>query len=497
MAFPSRTPNHAPLTLSDLNNDVLLEICDYFPETPRPATCRLSYTHPQPTPTPLKNLSLVNRRLRVLLRPILLRSIALTEPQTSPVPNGWALARTAIDGLTTADGAVVSGIRSLRLALYGHKWGNDYALSAALSHIIKFLLHLPNLQRLHLNVPHPYMLAFETELETALDAAPLTALKKVESLSIEIRMVALLSHCPNITGLVLYKTFNDTFTRLYQLPLTALSPHPSYATSLTHFCAHAYWSLSEISHLASAFPSLKHLCIRGYSGHPPLSALTASLGKAFRHLKVLALPDLERLNQGWQPALCGTGFFGPGGARRWREYEETKRRSTERAVGRAFGACRGLEECWVGEWSCARAVGRSARAVGRSGVGKGGSVQPALEEKEVGVERDRCLGLEDGGGGGNDGDEDEDDKEDDNEGEDDDDYGTPKSLNGRIADLVNEYSDSQGSDEPDFSSLPPTFDPELAQAVKGISWEWTHGQRYTMQGFVVLDDDEDFDDPDL
>jgi hypothetical protein len=65
------------LTLSDLNDDVLRDICDHLVVFTKVLNGGIVRDRTQ---TGVKNLSLVNRRFRALLRPILLKSIALIKP---------------------------------------------------------------------------------------------------------------------------------------------------------------------------------------------------------------------------------------------------------------------------------------------------------------------------------------------------------------------------------------------------------------------------------
>jgi hypothetical protein len=104
------------LKLDDLNNDVLLIICDYLDV---PTWLPNNGRSPGIKYTPLKNLSRVNRRMRALLRPIIMQSIASIEleppKKNGERPDGWATVHKTIEGITQ-DSFLLRTVRYLQLS---------------------------------------------------------------------------------------------------------------------------------------------------------------------------------------------------------------------------------------------------------------------------------------------------------------------------------------------------------------------------------------------
>ena len=351
------------LTLSDLNNDVLLNICDHFAE---PAQSWNGTTR-VPLPTPLKNLSCVNRRLRTLLRTKVMKSIDLIEPRTpgnQKNPNGWILAKEIIDGIS-CDTSLVEAVRNLRLDLYGHVFENNYAVAKELAHITAFLGSLPNLQLLRLKIPRAYMFAFEDSVKADAQALQST-FNNLTTLYIRYRMAFLLDYCPHLKRLALYDTSHDG---IHPYKVNVPPDIPMYS-QITHVEVKASWTPSVVTYLAAAFPNLSYIAILGYKGEPSLAELLIELGKGFKKLRVLVLPGVGDLRLGFGDAICGTPFTGPNGKEAIRRHMKRKMDAQDRAARLAFGACVGLKECWLGEANVARILDKER---GRVVLGRGDS----------------------------------------------------------------------------------------------------------------------------
>ncbi|KAF1954230.1 hypothetical protein CC80DRAFT_550688 [Byssothecium circinans] len=231
--------------LSDLNDDVLLEIIKHL-------TSPLSYDWQdcRRPPTFLKNLSLVNRRFRGLLKPILLRSVVLTKTKDGDDPSAdWKKARRAIDGLFV-DVTVHERIISLRLDLYGRFRDHDYTSP---NELIAFFRHLTGLRRLQIEVPNPYIMSFEFGVNTP----PRLQFECVTTILVEYRLVSLLHHCRQLRNVAIYNTGGGTI----QLSQLGLRDVARSAPNITHFEATSSWTDADIEHLGLVFPWLEHLCL--------------------------------------------------------------------------------------------------------------------------------------------------------------------------------------------------------------------------------------------
>ena len=445
------------LTFADLNDDVLLIIFDYLSKTVR---IRENGSYVKPKSAPLKNLSSVNRRLRALLRPMLMKSIALSKSQRSQTNNGWVIARKAIDEITR-DASLLETTKSLQLELYGHAWQNDYALAEAFSNLITFLRQLPNLQLLRLTIPHSYMLDFERVFKADAERSPLS-LNNLTTLYIEYRMVFLLDYCPNLERLALYTTSNED-TRLYQLPLPRTFPHSSHITHLEVF---ARWTLSEVAYLASMLPLLRHIAVLGYEIYPPLSRLLTEFGKGFKELRVLALPDVGSLDMGFEYGECAIPSFMGGGKTRL-ECMESKERAQVRAVEMAFGACAGLEECWLGEAIVARVVERGWARTGDVQTGR--EIGIGLSDSESKYYSGSGCGCETGEGNVFESYNEEDESAEVF-------YDARLMVNVRNQGLLALFTESEGEGEEDVGDESDgdagAFE-ELTQAASDVRWEWS------------------------
>lgn len=338
------TSNHAKkyaLNISDLNNDVLLMVIDHLlPNGPN------KERYGQKPTTPLKELSMVNRRFQALVRPILFQLIALKKPSyRSNLPNGWEIAHRAIDGLQK-NSTVLAYIKRLDLNLYGYVWENEYALDAELHFIVDFLRKLSNLRYLKIDLSHDYMLAFKNAVTDADDKSPLR-FGNVTTLELEYRMAFLISHCPEVRSITFYDSVRDRRMKLYQIDFVLLFKG---TPKVTYFKAVADWTPEEAKYVASALPDLRHLHMCGAYRHASSAAHTISLvGSAFKNLKALTLPNLQSLHLGWAPAGCGNVFMGPDGDKHYRAYQKRHHNALAKASNIAFGSIKGLQECWVGD----------------------------------------------------------------------------------------------------------------------------------------------------
>ncbi|PVH96064.1 hypothetical protein DM02DRAFT_617457 [Periconia macrospinosa] len=253
---------HLGLTLSDLNNDVLLEICDHLDEGER---CHHMRNRRKSIPTPLKNLSSVNRRFRALLRPRLMRSIAVEMPfwelswNEQPSPNGGEIARNAIAEMMV-DEDLTRSIKELRVNLYGRVSVDDVAFAKRSRHIINFLRRLTNLQLLSLDWPYDYMLSLEsqTTLKAECEEDPFVW-KDLTTICLDYGMTFLLEHSPKLERLALYDSGNtETPISQLSLPLSKVSPY------ITHLEARANWTPAEVVYLAATFPFITHLAVHLY-----------------------------------------------------------------------------------------------------------------------------------------------------------------------------------------------------------------------------------------
>jgi hypothetical protein len=424
------------LKLDDLNNDVLLIICDYLDV---PTWLPNNGRSPGIKHTPLKNLSRVNRRMRALLRPIIMQSIASIEleppKKNGERPDGWATVHKTIEGITQ-DSFLLRTVRYLQLSYWhGHAWkGKDC------DHLVTFLRRLPNLSSLDVSIPDKMVLSLEVFLESEAAKEPIT-FPNLTTLCIDTRTTCLAAYAPHLKHLAIRSMGNgwsDGSRRIIS-DLRQMQHKYDIPLEVRHLEAHADWTLEEVPHLAARFPEITRLAVIGYGSRPDqphFAPFITALRRYFTELSILDLPSVDCLNVGFRPMRCGTPFVGPGGQEALRRYEDSRQTALNRAAGMAFAACAGLRECWIGEGNVARVVSRGGTRI--DGREKQGMRYESWAEDEGEDEEE-----DDGGPGGGDG-------------------------AGRADDDYLDDPDPESDDEGDTKAVE-----ELRRAAEGIRWVWS------------------------
>lgn len=333
-------PTDSPLLLSDLCEDVILVICE-----------QLEYIRSQQE-TPLKSLSLTNRRLRDIAVPCLFRTVHIIQPVSQLLPCA----------LTSQHA------RSCKVDMFGSMWwwcSGSYVSSSDALDLFRCIRSLKNLKSLNISMMRRsvdmFTAAFVCDAKQANDVFLLT---RIEHLVVTSSAAFMASHCPNLKSLVV-KDGDDCVMETYTNLTSRLAPlHASFDTELrpslqlTRFDAAATWSLDEITALVANFPNLQHLRMR--SDSYCYRASTESIMEILAHLKDLRTLHLIKsgsLGMGyqsiWQRRIhtCSDAEY-----RRllWLENERLRVHSENNAARCAFGRIASLKVCWVGDKRVAR-----------------------------------------------------------------------------------------------------------------------------------------------
>ncbi|KAF2467898.1 uncharacterized protein BDR25DRAFT_60385 [Lindgomyces ingoldianus] len=352
------------LTLSGLNDDVLREILDHLSVS---VTTNYSFSRP---PTTLKNLSLVNHRLRNLVVQQLFQkvTICLSRAQLRDSKNGdWDTARRAITTLTS-NIMVLSVIKILKFDIYGNGEPERPVSDHNMHNLVTFLTCLPNLENLSIHIPKPHIPAFQAAFRTFDSASPFI-FPNIKTLVAHPLSVFLIDRCPNVERVGLQSPQWCRTTGSYDPSdvVEALRGDLKFigkrAKHIKHFEARSRWMFYEIYDLAHAFPNLERLSMRSYGGEycSGIGDIMTALGENFKTLRRLDIDEAGKLRlgfHGWPP--CGNMFIGPQGQEAYEEYSTAEKRAENRAAELAFRNIKSLKELWVGDFAVARKVGEEA-----------------------------------------------------------------------------------------------------------------------------------------
>lgn len=337
--IPTATTDPPPkILLSHLCEDVLLVICSF-----------LDSTDEKIYEPPIKNLSLVNQRLRHLLVPHLFKTLRIT----------WPLSQ-----LTTTPFLARHATKCI-IDMFGSQWwwcSGAYVSShdaLAIFHLLHTLTYVTTLQ---VTMMRRSIELFTTAYSSTPETDPtIFLLPSIQKLVVNSNAAFLAPQCPNLNHLYIQERNQCSVETYIDLPtrLQPLTPHLPPPLALTTFDATAHWSMDELTALTTLFPSLQHLHMRSatYCYRAPLSSILSHLGAKMPRLQTLRLAKVDGLDVGYQSVWwrrrkgCSEALY-----RRmlWRENEGRRVEAENRVVRMAFASVGALRECWVGEGRVAR-----------------------------------------------------------------------------------------------------------------------------------------------
>jgi hypothetical protein len=330
------------LFLSDLCSDIIFLICDH-----------LQYIRPDGE-TPIKHLSCLNHRLRHIIIPYLFKSIYINKPlsQLTPSPLIYHHAQT------------------FKIDMFGSMWwwcSGSYMVSADALHLFRRMHDMPKLRTLEVSMMDRSVDIFTAAFDDdKIEDKTVFILNTVEKLVVTSTAAFLVTHCPNITSLVIEDQENCSVQRYIDI-ITRLAPLHTHSTigarispNITHFEATALWSAAEITGLVDMFPNLRYLAMRvTHSYHAPLFFIIHTLSERLKYLNTLQLGNIGNFS---------TDFRAPWhrDIREWISMKlrrmcpleaEKLRVQAENTIARlAFGSLLELRECWLGDKRVARRI---------------------------------------------------------------------------------------------------------------------------------------------
>ncbi|KAJ8114739.1 hypothetical protein OPT61_g3449 [Boeremia exigua] len=326
-------------TLTNICEDVLLMISDF-----------VCLSSPEGE-APIKVLTSVNRRLRDIFSPILLKSLYINRPLSQ-------LRSTPL---------IYQCAQSLKIDMFGSMWwwcSGSYVSSKDAFELFACMQRMTGLKKLEVSMMKRNIDVFTSAFEEVEDFQDFL-LPGIETLVVTSAAAFLASHCPDLEHLTIedgpscmIETYVDVSARL--MPL-----HPrlagSYSTfpQLTHFDTSANWSAEEIVTLAPLFPHLQHLHMRSdaFCYRASIAVVMQLLGRSFKDLKTLRLNKVGNLDMGfravWKRSITACATEAQRRAL-WLQ-NEARRVDAENDVARlAFTSIEQLRECWLGDKRVAR-----------------------------------------------------------------------------------------------------------------------------------------------
>ncbi|KAF1954254.1 hypothetical protein CC80DRAFT_506663 [Byssothecium circinans] len=397
MTTPTRDPAQVhPSLLVCLPKDILLCVFDYLspyirdeeerqPDLDLDEWLNRDTEEEQPNLRPLKTLSLVNKHFRTLLRPIILKNILIGNRSATwdwsrhlekCDHTSWSKAGSTIRSMLQ-DVTTVPCFRAFTMDMRYRRFGeqkerydrsvyrDDPHVYEGMVIMIELLRKAPNLRRLRLQLQPNSITTFAQIIRyTDTPAAPFRLETVTELLAPAPLLSELLEICPNVTSLGIDNKKLTELDKVY-FPGEDANPHsqfysrsidfntlkkPSKASNLTHFEMDSTWSKSDITRLATAFPTLAHISLRGFIGNYFCTRkMFRHVGELFTELKSLELNNITELGLGFQYPRCGTSLMADDAAgERARELLKKGRREAEnRAARYAFECIESLEELWL------------------------------------------------------------------------------------------------------------------------------------------------------
>lgn len=335
------------VSLDNLNNDVLLEICSMVKDVPG----KVDDPYPRGIMqivqagaaareklSALTSLSMVNSRFRSLTAPTLFRGIK--------VDGDWKKASRGLE-LVERCPAMLDNIRSFRLSVFtefdvGPAPPRDFA-----PRLVRVLSQMPKLDTLFLALPEHHTDAFVDEFQ----ARNLT-LDGVKEIVVGSYCDFAINHCPNVervasNGWVFLHSKRGGYDKLHA---TKLIESAAKAPNLTYFEMNQWWRVSQLEEVLSEMPHIKRLAMPGGRYENPVTELYPIFAK-FKHLEEVVLADASSLDVGFEPPWCGNAYMGPGGAELAARVAAEGEEARDNVAKAMFAACKPLKRLWVGDWS--------------------------------------------------------------------------------------------------------------------------------------------------
>lgn len=332
----------SPISLSNLCEDIIMLIADHL------ESCHAEHD------TPLKQLSLTNRRLRDVLVPVLFKSVHINQPlsQLTPTP------------------LVKYHARSCQIDMFGSKWwwcSGSYVDSKDALDLFRCIQGMDNITSLYVTMMSRSIDIFEEAFrERSTEDDDIFTLDHVEKLIVTNSAAFLTSHCPNLKSLViedesdyLIETYAEFTQRLQPLAGRMANFEKHQWPPLETCDITAAWSLNEVVSLAVTFPRLRFLRLRStwHCYRAATKDIVKVLGEALPQLRTLHLVNCSWLSMGvqsiWKRRIraCSNAEY-----RRmlWLENERLRVQVENDVARSAFESISSLDELWLGDKRVAR-----------------------------------------------------------------------------------------------------------------------------------------------
>ncbi|KAK0434614.1 hypothetical protein EV421DRAFT_1839439 [Armillaria borealis] len=299
----------------------------------------------------LKQMSVVDKRLREITLPLLLRRVRIHFIYIEDV---WQLATEAIESMlaSTAFDVVVRHTRFLDIRLSDQS--EDPMPSVLPTRLVDFLsAPFRQLHTLLFTIDEKQVQAFDDKFTVAhIELPTVTILIVGAYCDFMVRL------CPNVEhvatfGWVWLSSRRGSMTREHSFRLITAAGD---AKMLRHFEMNEWWSASLLHAVYDAMPSIQKLTLKdGGPLRDSLQVLVPILSQ-FKKLKKLGLVDPTSLHVGFNPPTCGNVYMGPNGGEIRKKVQAQVEAARNHIADTVFGACISLEVLILGNRSKAIAT---------------------------------------------------------------------------------------------------------------------------------------------
>ncbi|KAK0497278.1 hypothetical protein EDD18DRAFT_1161454 [Armillaria luteobubalina] len=316
----------------------------------------------------LKQMSLVDKRLREISLPLLFRRVHF---HFTYIEDVWKLATEAIESMlaSTAFDVILRYTRFLDIRLSDNK--SEDPMPSVLPTRLNEFLSSP-FRQLH-------TLAFIIDEKQAQNFDDKFTMAHIELPTVTNLMVGaycdfMVRLCPNVErvatfGWVWLHSRRGSMTREHSFRLIAAAGE---AKMLKHFEMNEWWSASLLHAVYDAMPSIQNLTLDGGPLRADLQELVPILSQ-FKRLKKLGLVAASRLRVGFYPPRCGNIYMGPNGGLIRKKVQAEAEAAQNRVADMVFGSCINLEVLILA--NCSKAI------VTRGPGGKIQEIQWCVEEQ--------------------------------------------------------------------------------------------------------------------
>jgi hypothetical protein len=331
------------VSLDDVSNAVLEELCSYTKQKPGPERTVESIERMK---LAMKSLAITDSRFRNMTVPTLFRDIK--------VYGEWERASRGLKIMEMCP-SMLESIKTFELDVFVGFYEASPPPSAFAPKLANIISQMQDLDKLSLAIPE-----YQTDAFAAEFTARKLSLPNVKTVALGSFCDFAVQHCPNVETVSSngYQFLHSERGRAWPLKIhaTQLVVAASKMKHLKYFEMMDRWKPEQVEQVFETMPRIKKLGMVGGQYNGPFGEEHLKQLGRFKDLEELILVHAGDLNVGYDPPWCGNAYDGPGGEAYWQRVKQEGLEAATTVAKSVFGVNKSLQKLWVGDGMFAEAV---------------------------------------------------------------------------------------------------------------------------------------------